>query len=550
MESQGAANEHVSQLLGDGFAAYRQGDLDEAERAYRAVLAHDGMSADALMLLGLLLAERERSDEAEFLLLRFLTLVPDDAMALRRLGLLAQARGDDRLAIERLERAAALKPDVAEVHHALGASRGRLGDRNGARAHFLSALRCLPTYAVAWHDLGASFEETDELELAEQAYRQAIAFDPDCARAYGRLGAILNHLQRHDEAAAFWAELARRVRYDLSPCTAAQPEARILLVGGAAECNIRPKFLFPDTRFETVQVDLLSEADADETQTLLPAELGQFDLAFCLIADPDRGRPFFGEARKFLKGFHCPVLNPPDARLDRTRRDTLPALLQGIPGLVAPATRSLDRRLLEAMASEDGTFSVPLLVRPAGSHVGEALAKVTTSGELARYLAAQPYESFYVTDFCDYRSADGLHRKYRFIFVDRVAYPYHLCIGEHWMLHYFRAETKEQAWMRAEEEAFLAEPLQPFGSLLDVVAEIGRRLDLDYAGIDCGINAAGKLVLFEANASMLAHLNDDPTVFAYKHRHVPRIFDAMGRMVEAQLAKRAPDARWHHRPAA
>ena len=103
---------------------------------------------------------------------------------------------------------------------------------------------------------------------------------------------------------------------------------------------------------------------------------------------------------------------------------------------------------------------------------------------------------------------------------------------------------------RAEEEAFLSDPVATIGTRGWTALEaIAAELGLDYAGIDCGIDADGRLVLFEANASMLAHLNDDPAMFAYKHRYVPRIFDAMGRMVEARLAA-AADGRWRRRPAA
>jgi glutathione synthase/RimK-type ligase-like ATP-grasp enzyme len=35
--------------------------------------------------------------------------------------------------------------------------------------------------------------------------------------------------------------------------------------------------------------------------------------------------------------------------------------------------------------------------------------------------------------------------------------------------------------------------------------EIQERIGLDYFGIDCGLDRAGNLFVFEANASMLVH---------------------------------------------
>jgi tetratricopeptide (TPR) repeat protein len=65
----------------------------------------------------------------------------------------------------------------------------------------------------------------------------------------------------------------------------------------------------------------------------------------------------------------------------------------------------------------------------------------------------------------------------------------------------------------------------------------GRRLDLDYAGMDCTILPDGRVLVFEANAAMLVHLRESREAFAYKHRHVPRIIAAVGDMVLRRIAE-------------
>jgi hypothetical protein len=147
-----------------------------------------------------------------------------------------------------------------------------------------------------------------------------------------------------------------------------------------------------------------------------------------------------------------------------------------------------------------------------------------------------PFESFYLTDFHDFVSADGYFRKYRFVFVDRVAYPYHLAISRHWRVHYWRADMDEAAWMKREEAEFLADWTVAFPDARGAaIQEIGRRLDLDYSGLDCGILPDGRVVVFEANANILVHLNDPPDAFPYKHQFVPRIFEAMTALVRRRL---------------
>ncbi|MEJ0071235.1 MAG: hypothetical protein WDO24_23615 [Pseudomonadota bacterium] len=90
--------------------------------------------------------------------------------------------------------------------------------------------------------------------------------------------------------------------------------------------------------------------------------------------------------------------------------------------------------------------------------------------------------------------------------------------------------------MKQEEAQFLADWSIAFPDTRGAaIQEIGRRLDLDYGGLDCGLLTDGRIVLFEANANILVHLNDPPDAFPYKHQFVPRIFDAMSALVLRRL---------------
>jgi hypothetical protein len=158
---------------------------------------------------------------------------------------------------------------------------------------------------------------------------------------------------------------------------------------------------------------------------------------------------------------------------------------------------------------------------------------------VAGVLERVPLEEFYVTEFRDFRGADGWYRKYRLIFVDREVFPYHLAISRDWLIHYFR--TEDMATLdhhRLEEAAFLADWRSVFrGASATAVEMVAKRLDLDYGGIDCSLTADGRVLLFETNASMLVHLDDSVETFPYKHRAVPRIFAAIDRMVARRLGQ-------------
>jgi glutathione synthase/RimK-type ligase-like ATP-grasp enzyme len=69
--------------------------------------------------------------------------------------------------------------------------------------------------------------------------------------------------------------------------------------------------------------------------------------------------------------------------------------------------------------------------------------------------------------------------------------------------------------------------------VMTAVGEIGRRLDLDYAGVDFSVLTDGRVLVFEANATMLVHPEAHDGVFAYKSRAVAAIAEAFEAMLMA-----------------
>jgi glutathione synthase/RimK-type ligase-like ATP-grasp enzyme len=92
----------------------------------------------------------------------------------------------------------------------------------------------------------------------------------------------------------------------------------------------------------------------------------------------------------------------------------------------------------------------------------------------------------------------------------------------------------DDAARRAEEHRFIDDPRAVLGAAaMTAIGDIGRRLDLDYAGIDFGVLPDGRVLLFEANATMLVHPEAHDGVFAYKNRAVAAITEAFEAMLVA-----------------
>jgi tetratricopeptide (TPR) repeat protein len=284
-----------------------------------------------------------------------------------------------------------------------------------------------------------------------------------------------------------------------------------------------------DLLFDTTRVSLHRwYVDADGSVPPLPA----FDAVFVAAGESTAAQPALRALQRFTAACGVPVLNAPTeiAKLGRV------AFAQTFAGArfsrVPPAVR-----MTRDEYAADG-YPTPHIVRPVDSHGGHGLERIDDDAARAAYVAALAADEVYVTEFVDYRSDDGFYRKYRIIFVDGEPFPFHLAISPRWMVHYYNAPMAENAWMRDEEHAFLAHMGNVFhGELADALREVSSLLPLEYVGIDCAIGRDGKLLVFEADNALIVHLLDDPQVYAYKYRYVPRVAQAVDAMVRRRLGR-------------
>jgi len=150
-------------------------------------------------------------------------------------------------------------------------------------------------------------------------------------------------------------------------------------------------------------------------------------------------------------------------------------------------------------------------------------------------VAAFPGSQVLLLEYLDVRSADERVRKYRVMAVDGVLYPLHVAVATAWKVHYFTADMAGSADNRAEDERFLADPVGVLGA--DAWSALERIRDcvgLEYAGIDFGIDRAGRVVAFEANATMIVLPPGPEAMWDYRRAAVGRIVDAVRAMLIAR----------------
>ncbi len=508
-----------------GAAQMGAGDSAAAAEAYNVAAVLDPARLEARLGLALALLQAGRAGEALDAALAATAIEPASPDAWFASGAALRALRQTTDAIAALERAAALDPTRAATQLELGAAHADADNAAAAEGALVAALVLDATLAEAHASLSSVYLRAGRPLEAERSARRALALDPDMAQAHQNLASLL--------AEQGFAAEARRHRdrayagRNLFVEPAADPLMTVLMITTAESGNVPLDHLMPRARFSRVRW-VIEYADAAQEDALPP-----HDLVFNAIGDPDLAPPAMAPMRRFLSGAAARVLNPPEA-VERTRRDRLPALFAGLDRVTVPAVARLsaeglaDEGLAAALAR--GGIAPPLLLRPAASHGGRDLRRIESAEELKR---AQARGDHYATAFQDYRSADGFYRKYRMIFVDRRPFAYHLAIGPDWMVHHGTAGMGDDALRRAEEVLFLDDPVASLGpEAMTAIAEIGWRLDLDYAGVDFSLTGDGRVLVFEANATMLVHPEAPDGVFAYKNPAVARIVEAFQQMLE------------------
>jgi tetratricopeptide (TPR) repeat protein len=453
---------------------------------------------------------------------------PDYLDAWLNLAATLQRRGETDAALACCEAGLAALPDHPALLLRLGHIAHAGGNLDAAAAWYGRAIAAAPDCLPALCNLGTVHLLAGRHGAAMACYRQALATDPALEVANVNMAGLLAGEGRLAEARGFAARVPRP--QPLVVDRAAAPLRTVLVLASSNPGNVPLQHLLSPATNTIVRWNVDYATD-DQEAGLPPA-----DVVFNGIGNADIAE---ASAERIGRLHACrPVLNPPDA-VARTRRDRLAALLADIPDVVAPQVVLLRRDdiaggALPARLQAAGLMP-PLLLRPIVGHGGAGLVRVDGTAALAA-LPAGDADAFYAIAYRECRDADGYWRKYRMIFVDRQPYPYHLAISRHWLVHYFSADMLAAPWKRAEEQRFLVDPAAVLGErAMLALSTIARRLDLDFAGIDFALLPDGRIFVFEANATMLVHMQDPAEHFAYRHPHVRTIFAAF----EAMLARAA-----------
>ncbi len=366
---------------------------------------------------------------------------------------------------------------------------------------------------------------------ARAAFVRALEADPRSRRAHAGL---YNSLTAMGEASAAAAHLAKALElraFVTLPFRGPGKPIRVLLLQSILAGNVLVHRFLDDRIFA---VDILLVEFWDQG-----AALPDHDLVFNAIGDADTRREALVTAERILTATSAPVLNSPEA-VRATSRAWNARRLSNLAGVRTPAVVPVSRQDLSDDSLDEvllrSRLSLPILLRAPGFHMGQHFVRVASRDELLSALDQMPGDELLLIEHLDGRAPDGLYRKYRALFLDGRIYPVHLAVSEHWKVHYFSAEMALHAERRDEDACFLADMPAVIGQgAMAALERIERALALDYGGVDFGLNPAGDLLLYEANANMAVLRPGPEPIWDYRRSAVDHLFHAFQKMLRDKI---------------
>lgn len=366
----------------------------------------------------------------------------------------------------------------------------------------------------------------------------AAASEPDNPNVWMNLSLAAQCMGQRETGMAMLSQALALARTYVLPALQQSASCRLLLL--MSEGDIA----------ENTPIDcLLEQSDVDLVYVYPPtghldfSDVPEHDILMVAMADSPTSRPMLAALAESLADWPRPVINRPEL-VPMTERAEASRRLQGVPGIRMPLTWLAERSVLSDVAAGRADLAVlfprtafPIIIRPRGSQAGRDLARVESAAELANYLSTVDAEKYFISEFVDYRGADGMFRKIRIALIEGEPFVCHMAVSEHWMVHYVNAGMYEYAERRAEEAAFM----EGFGGFADrhraALAALCQRIPLDYFCIDCAETRDGELMIFEADHVMVVHAMDPEALFPYKQEKMRRVEAAFRSMLLRRIGE-------------
>lgn len=189
-------------VLAEAVRLHQAGNLGEAERLYRQVLATQPNQADSLHHLGLIAYQRRQLELAVERIRKAIEVSPNNPAAHNSLANALRDQGRLDEAIAACRRALELRPAYPEAYSSLGNALMDRGQTDDAVLCYRKAVELKPEFPEALSNLGHALKQQGRLEESVAFLRKALVLRPDLAVIHNNLGNTLKDQGRLDDAIA------------------------------------------------------------------------------------------------------------------------------------------------------------------------------------------------------------------------------------------------------------------------------------------------------------------------------------------------------------
>ena len=513
--------------LTQALTLHRNGFIEEAKAIYESLWRKDQNDADVLGLLGMIEFQQGRPNEAEALWFKTITLDSPPPVYIRNLNnLVATLLETDRIqqATELLETRSipvwteTSAPDERQFNSifslALSLQRLDLGRKARPLLESLSqhlvgnreALKLLAAATLDDEDPAQALKVVKLLESSDDLWTLSARLW--CAR----------EMEDHSEAELSYTKLLHFAPICISE--GFNPSRKTILIINSASHIVPTHSLFTlhyngnfpsqiayELRDQFNFISVFDESPLSALKGLHP------DI---VLNNQVNGEILSGAGRERIKEtvsavaeyFGVPVINHPQKAALATRQ-RLAWQLKDLPGVFVPRVlrfKVVNTDIEVQVESLAKTLGFPLIVRTTTNQRGVGMSRVMNRDELRNELQLRDAQEIYAHQFVENRTQDGLFRKIRVAFVGNDIIPIRVDHNDDWMVH---GRIKRKDFYRdnmhfiAIEKHILTLPNEVISAqTLHILETMRQKIPLDIFGMDLDVLPDGRVLFFEANATM------------------------------------------------
>jgi tetratricopeptide (TPR) repeat protein len=185
--------------------------FDAAETNVRALLRDDAASPVLYFVLGTILRDQDRPDDAVEAFTESSRLMPSFPETHGQLAYLFYRLDDSANALAEARTALSMDPKNAEAYRYLGLALYAEGHYDAALHAYEESLQREADNADVYFDMGLTLRDQGDLRRAAIAYRHALSLRPDFWQAHSNLGVVLHDQGKLDDSVAEY-RAAKRLR--------------------------------------------------------------------------------------------------------------------------------------------------------------------------------------------------------------------------------------------------------------------------------------------------------------------------------------------------